>query len=92
MRVVQYLPRTPHTGTSMKSTLLRWQADEPLNQLIRRYYSGEAGLWNNIRSLVDAELRRRQVDYGLYHLRLLSRHDGGYDVLIESADDYAIDP
>ncbi len=31
----------------MKSTPLRWPANEALNQLIRRYYSGEAGLWDS---------------------------------------------
>jgi hypothetical protein len=76
----------------MKRTLLRWPADEPLNQLIRRYYSGEVSLWDSIRGQVDAELRRRPVDHGLYHLRLIGRNDGGYDVLIEAADDYAIEP
>ncbi len=76
----------------MKSMPLRWPANDTLNLLIRRYYSGEAGLWDSIRSQVDAELRHRQIDYGLYHLRLLNRPDGGYDVLIETADDYAVDP
>jgi len=75
-----------------KRTLLRWSADEPLNQLIRRYYSGEVSLWNSICDQVDGELRRQPVDHGLYHLRLIGRRDGGYDVLIEAADDYAIDP
>ena len=76
----------------MKSTPLRWPADEPLNQLIRRYYTGEVSLWDSIRHQVDAELRRRQIDRGFYHLRLLGRRDGGYDVQIEDADEYAIEP
>jgi hypothetical protein len=76
----------------MKRSLLRWPADEPLNQLIRRYYSGEVSLWDSIRGQVDAELRHQPIDHGLYHLRLIGRGDGGYDVLIEAADDYAIEP
>jgi hypothetical protein len=75
----------------MKSTPLRWPADEPLNQLIRRYYTGEMSLWDSIRRRADAELRSRGIDRGFYHLRLLGRHDGGYDLLIEDADDYAIE-
>jgi len=76
----------------MKMPPLRWPADESLNILIRRYYTGEAGLWATIRSQVDDELRRRQIDRGSYHMRLLGRRDGGYDVLIEDALDYAIEP
>jgi len=76
----------------MKNPPLRWPADEPLNQLIRRYYSGEMNLWESIRRQVDAELRRQQLDRGCYHMRLLGRRDGGYDVLIEDANDYAIEP
>jgi hypothetical protein len=50
------------------------------------------GLWETIRRRVDAELRRQQIDRGSYHLRLLGRRDGGYDVLVEDAVDYAIEP
>ncbi len=76
----------------MKRPPLRWPASESLNILIRRYYTGEAGLWATIRNQVDDELRRRQIERGSYHMRLLGRRDGGYDVLIEDALDYAIEP
>jgi hypothetical protein len=76
----------------MKSPPLRWPADEALAGLIRRYYKGEMGLWESIRRRVDDELRRQRIDRGHYHLRLLGRRDGGYDVLIEDATDYAIEP
>ena len=69
--------------------MLRWSADEPLNELIRRYYAGEAGLWDAIRQQVDDELRRRQVLRGAYHIRLRTRAGGGYDVQIDDADAYA---
>lgn len=68
--------------------MLRWPADETLNDLIRRYYRGEAALWADIQSRVDAELRRRKAEGRGYHLRLLRRADGGYDVLAEPADAY----
>ena len=76
----------------MKRPPLRWQADTALAGLIQRYYTGEMGLWETIRRRVDDELRRQQIDRGTYHLRLLSRGDGVYDVLIEDAADYAIEP
>jgi hypothetical protein len=76
----------------MKQPPLRWQADDTLADLIRRYYKGEMGLWETIRRRVDAELRNQQIDRGSYHLRLLGRRDGGYDVLVEDAVDYAIEP
>jgi hypothetical protein len=76
----------------MKSPPLRWQADDELAELIRRYYKGQMNLWETIRRRVDAELRRQQIDRGSYHLRLLGRRDGGYDVLVEDAVDYAIEP
>ena len=69
--------------------MLRWAADDELNELIRRYYGGEGGLWEAIRGRVDDELRRRQVTYGAYHIRLRKRADGGYDVLIDDASAYA---
>ena len=75
----------------MKQRMLRWQADEALTTLIRRYYAGEAGLWETIRRSVDDELRRRKIDRGHYHVRFRSRGDGGYDVLVEDAGDFAID-
>ena len=66
----------------------RWAADEELSELIRRYYAGEAGLWAAIREQIDAELRRRQLE-GAYHIRLRSRGDGSYDVLIDDASAFA---
>jgi hypothetical protein len=69
--------------------MLHWPADEALNQLIRRYYAGEAGLWETIRRQIDEELRQRQVLYGAYHIRLRSHDDGSYDVLIDDASGYA---
>ncbi|HNP69721.1 MAG TPA: hypothetical protein PLO33_01370 [Kouleothrix sp.] len=69
--------------------MLRWPADEALNALIRRYYTGEAGLWESIRQQIDDELRRRQIVRGAYHIRLRSRSDGGYDVQIDDASEYA---
>jgi hypothetical protein len=76
----------------MNKPALRWPADQALNDLIRRYYTGEMALWEPIRRLVDDELRRRQIDRGYYHMRLLGRRDGGYDVLVEDATDHAIEP
>jgi len=67
---------------------LRWPADEELNKLIHRYYRGEAGLWEAIRDQVDAELRRRQIVRGAYHIRLRARADGGYDVQIDDASGF----
>ena len=68
--------------------MLRWPADDELNGLIRRYYAGEAGLWDAIRQQIDDELRRRQIESGAYHIRLRA-HAGGYDVQIDDARDYA---
>ena len=70
--------------------MLRWQADDDLNALIHRYYTGEAGLWETIRQRIDDELRRRQIDHGAYHIRLRARADTGYDVQIDDAADYTI--
>ena len=72
-----------------EGAMLRWTADEALSQLIRRYYAGEAGLWEDIRQQIDEELRRRQFQHGAYHIRLRSRDDGSYDVLIDDASGYA---
>ncbi len=69
--------------------MIRWPADEALNGLIRRYYTGEAGLWESIRQQIDDELRSRQITHGAYHIRLRGRDDGGYDVQIDGADEYA---
>jgi hypothetical protein len=70
--------------------MLRWPADDDLNELIRRYYAGEAGLWETIRQCIDDELRRRQIEHGAYHIRLRVRADTGYDVQIDDAGDYAV--
>lgn len=72
--------------------MLRWPADDALNALIRRYYRGEAQLWEDIRQRVDDELRRRQIVHGAYHIRLRARPDGGYDVQIDDASGYANEP
>jgi len=69
--------------------MLRWPADDDLNELIRRYYAGEAGLWESIRQRIDDELRQRQIERGAYHIRLRARADSGYDVQIDDAGDYA---
>jgi hypothetical protein len=69
--------------------MLRWPADDDLNKLIRRYYAGEAGLWEAIRQRIDDELRHRQIDHGAYHIRLRARADTGYDVQIDDAGDYS---
>ena len=76
--------------------MLRWPADDDLNELIRRYYAGEAGLWETIRRRIDNELRQRQIEQGAYHIRLRARPsisrdsaDTGYDVQIDDAGDYA---
>jgi hypothetical protein len=71
--------------------MLRWQADEALNSLIRRYYAGEGDLWETIRRQVDDELRHRQIEHGQYHMRFRRRGNAGYDVLIEDASSFAID-
>jgi hypothetical protein len=73
----------------METSMLRWPADDELNALIRRYYSGEAGLWEAIRSHVDTELRRREITHGAYHIRLHKRDDGGYDVRVDDASAWA---
>jgi hypothetical protein len=72
-----------------KQTMIRWAADERLSELIRRYYAGEAGLWEAIRQRVDDELRGRGIERGAYHMRLRARGEGGYDVLIDDASAYA---
>jgi hypothetical protein len=69
--------------------MLRWDADQALNELIARYYAGEAGLWDQIRAAVDAELRRRGLAVTPRHIRLRRRAGGGYAVLLEDAEGYA---
>lgn len=65
---------------------MRWQADEELTNLIRRYYQGEAGLWGAIQALINAEVRRRG-GHGAYHIRL-RRHSDGYEIIVNDAEDY----
>lgn len=74
---------------SKRKIMLRWAADDELNELIRRYYTGEAALWEEIRQRVDGELRQRQVLRGAYHIRLRARSGGRYDVQIDDASGYA---
>jgi hypothetical protein len=70
--------------------MLRWEADNELVALIRRYYAGEAGLWVEIRASIDDELRARGVVRGAYHIRLRPKGDG-YLVCIDDASSYAND-
>jgi hypothetical protein len=67
--------------------MLGWPANDDLNALIRRYYAGEAGLWETIRQRIVDELRQRQIEHGAYHIRLRARADTGYDVQIDAADE-----
>ena len=70
--------------------MLRWMADDELNELLRRYYRGEAGLWPAIRDYVAAELRRRGVE-GASHIRF-RRRESGYEVIVEDASGYEVEP
>jgi hypothetical protein len=70
--------------------MIRWQADPELRALIQRYYAGEAGLWAEIQSRIDAELRRRGAEQGAFHIRL-RRLEQGYEVQIEDASAYTND-
>lgn len=72
--------------------MLRWPADPTLNSLLRRYYQGEAGLWEAIRSQVDDELRHRGVARGAYHIRFFRLDDGVYEVCVEDARGYEREP
>jgi hypothetical protein len=76
----------------MNQLLLSWLANDSLNELIQRYYRGEAGLWNQIRDLIDMELRQRGLDFGSYHIRLQAQSDNRYQVKIQTADTYRIEP
>ncbi|HWQ14103.1 MAG TPA: hypothetical protein VNL77_14990 [Roseiflexaceae bacterium] len=69
--------------------MIHWDADEALNELIARYYAGEAGLWPAILRAVDAELRRRGLPVTPRHIRLRRRAAGGYTVALEDAAGYA---
>jgi hypothetical protein len=73
---------------SRGGTMLRYDADEALDELIRRYYGGEAGLWGAIQAAVAEDLRRRGLPAAPRHLRLRRRADGGYEVIIEGAEAY----
>lgn len=69
--------------------MIRWLADERLNELLRRYYGGEAGLWPAIRDSVAAELRRRGVE-GARHIRF-RRLETEYEVIVEDATGYEVE-
>lgn len=69
--------------------MLRWDADEELSALIARYYRGEAGLWEEIRARVHAELVRRGMPAAPRHIRLRRLEAGGYEVIVEDAAAYA---
>ncbi|MFO7170178.1 MAG: hypothetical protein DIU80_019305 [Chloroflexota bacterium] len=67
----------------------QWDADAALNELLARYYAGEAGLWQRIQAAVDEELRRRGLPPAPRHIRFRRLPAGGYRVIVEDADDYA---
>ena len=69
--------------------MIRWEADPELASLLRRYYEGEGGLWNEIHRRVDAELRQREVPLGAYHFRFRATKTG-YEILVEDARDYVV--
>jgi hypothetical protein len=70
--------------------MLSWPADDALNELVRRYYAGEAGLWETIRLRIDDELRQRQITRGAYHIRFRKQGDGTYMIIIDDAADFAV--
>lgn len=70
--------------------MIRWAADDELARLIQRYYAGEAGLWEEIRQRVDADLRRKEAPRSAYHFRFRAT-GAGYDILVEDARDYVIE-
>jgi hypothetical protein len=70
--------------------MLRWPANEELTALLRRYYTGEAGLWPQIREYVQAESRRRGAPQTPQHLRFRPTEQG-YDVIIEDASTWLRD-
>jgi hypothetical protein len=69
--------------------MLRWDADEELVALVAHYYRGEAGLWQEIRARVHAELVRRGLPAAPRHIRLRRLDSGGYEVIVEDAAGYA---
>ncbi|NOK62315.1 MAG: hypothetical protein GFH27_549331n54 [Chloroflexi bacterium AL-W] len=72
--------------------MLSWIADQELSELLQRYYRGEAGLWEAIRERVDHNLRERGATVVARHLRFRKKADGSYEVLVEDAPAYAVDP
>ena len=72
--------------------MFSWIADPELSSLLRRYYRGEAGLWEDIRERVEIELRERGVSVVARHMRFRKKADGSYEVLVEDAPEYAVDP
>lgn len=72
--------------------MLSWIADQELSSLLQRYYKGEAGLWESIRERVEMKLRERGVSVVARHMRFRKKADGRYEVLVEDAPEYAVDP
>jgi hypothetical protein len=68
-------------------TPLSWQADADLVALLRRYYQGEAALWDAIQAAVHAELLARGIQIVPRHLRFRPSADG-YTVVVEDAEAY----
>jgi hypothetical protein len=72
-------------------TPLSWQADANLVGLLRRYYQGEAALWDAIQAAVHAELRARGLQVAPRHLRFRPTATG-YMVILEDAEAYRAGP
>ena len=72
-------------------TPLSWQADADLVALLRRYYQGEAALWDAIQAAVHAELRARGLQAAPRHLRFRPSATG-YTVILDEAEEYRADP
>ena len=65
-------------------TTIRWQADEGLIELLRRYYQGDAACWPEIQAHIYAELRARGLPEAPRHMRFRLSADG-YEVILEDA-------
>jgi hypothetical protein len=72
----------------IQQPIQQWTADAQLNELIRRYYRGEAALWEAIRASIDDGLRARGIVTGAYHIRL-RRIGETYLVTVDDAAGYA---
>jgi hypothetical protein len=79
-----------HDRERLGETMMRWPADPTLNELIRRYYAGEAQTWPTIRAHIEEDMRKRGILIGAYHIRL-RRQDAHYEIIIEDAQAYAND-